>query len=189
MLEPGARLGLAGHSVAHTRLLDALYGRRETEHVAVRLDGRELHQIEPESLRDHVALVRGAELVGGSILDNLDGHAGPNVGEDLDRLLDRVGLRELSASLPEGLATRIHPDGAPLDHTVARRLALVRALLAEPRLLLIDGGLDDLGLSPTQRHALLDWLFDRARPWTLLVVTQDPHLLARCDVQLRLHED
>jgi putative ABC transport system ATP-binding protein len=188
-LEPGARVGLAGHSVAHARLLDALYGRGETEHVAVRLDGRELHRVEPESLRAQVALVRGAELVGGSILDNLDGRAGVNVDETLGRLLDRVGLRELSSSLPEGLVTHIHPDGAPLGHTIARRVALVRAMLAEPRLLLLDGGLDGLGLPSTKRHALLDWLFDRARPWTLVVATDDPDLLARCDVQLRLHED
>jgi ABC-type bacteriocin/lantibiotic exporter with double-glycine peptidase domain len=188
-LEPGARVGLTGHSVAHARLLDVLYGRGEPERVGVRLDGRELHRVEPESLREHVALVRGAELVGGSILDNIDGRAGPNVDENLGRLLDRVGLRGLSSPLPEGLATRIHPDGAPLDHTVARRLALVRAMLAEPRLLLIDGGLDGLGLVSSQRHALLDWLFDRARPWTLVVATEDPDLLARCDVQLQLPED
>jgi putative ABC transport system ATP-binding protein len=188
MLKPGARVGLVGCTVAHARLLDALFGRAELEHVLVRFDGRELHRLEPESLREHVALVRGGELVGGSVLENLDGRATTSVGDDLGPLLELVGLRERLMSLPHGLATRVLPDGAPLDPSVARRLALVRAMLAQPRLLLIDGGLDNLGLSPTQHRMLLAWLFDRARPWTLIVATRDPELLASCDLQLNLQE-
>lgn len=185
---PGMRLGLQGCTNAHARLLDVIFARTSSERVSIRLDGVEIERLDPERLREQVSLVRGAELVSGSVLDNLDGRAVAHDGEPLGPLLDLVGLRERLLGLPEGLATELSPDGTPLERTDARRLALVRAMLARPRLLLIDRGLDALGLSPDQRSALLDWLFARERPWTLIVATEDPSLLARCDMCLELDE-
>ncbi len=185
-LAAGQRLGLIGCTVAHAQLLDLLYGLAEQPGMLARLDGHEAAGLELESLREQVVLVRGAELVAGSVLDNLDGRAIASDGEDLGPLLERVGLRERLEGLPHGLHTKLLPDASPLDRTDARRLALVRGLLAHPRLLLIDRDLDGLGLTPSQRTALLDWIFDRQRPWTLIVASEDPELLARCDQRLSL---
>jgi ABC-type transport system involved in cytochrome bd biosynthesis fused ATPase/permease subunit len=155
--------------------------------VIARLDGHELARFELESLREQVALVRGAELVAGSVLDNLDGRRIASEGAELSPLLELVGLRERLYGLAHGLATGLLPDASPLDRTDARRLALVRALLARPRLLLIDRGLDGLGLTPGQRTALLDWLFDGRRPWSLIVTSEHPDLLSRCDQRFALN--
>ena len=185
-LAPGQRLGLIGCTLAHARLLDLLHGRTTSTHFSARLDGHESDQLELESLREQVVLVRGAELVAGSVLDNLDGRAIASEGEPLGPLLDRLGLRERLLGLEQGLDTPLLPDATPLDRSAARRLALARGLLARPRLLLIDRGLDGLGLEPGQRAALLDWIFDRAQPWTLIVASEDADLLARCDHRIEL---
>ncbi len=207
VLEPGERLGLTGCSPLHGQLLDHLYGLDDrlgsglrgptglaAEHdielrgdgIELRLDGIELRALDREALREQVSLVRGCELLTGSVLDNLDGRPIPVDGQELRRVLELVGLRERIAALPEGLHTQLLPSGAPLREAEARRLVLARALLDPPRLLAIDGGLDALGLSPAQRAALLDWMFDPARPWTLIVVSDEPGLLARCDRRLNL---
>lgn len=187
-LAPGMRLGLVGCTRTHARLLDVLYGFAESERLAVRLDGIELERLDPGRLREHVVLVRGAELVIGSVLDNLDGRASMSEGdgEELVTLLELVDMRERLFALPQQLATRVLGEGAPFDRNEARRLALVRALLRRPRLLLIDRGLDGLGLSPERRRLLLDWLFARERPWTLIVASEDSALLDRCDVRIEL---
>ncbi|HVH99744.1 MAG TPA: hypothetical protein VM869_13575 [Enhygromyxa sp.] len=52
-------------------------------------------------------------------------------------------------------------------------------MLRRPRLLLIDGGLDGLGLDPETRARLLAHLFASDAPWTLLVITENPEILAR----------
>lgn len=203
-LPPGGRLGLVGCTTTHADLLDCLYGlgpggsgrwagpRPEDglaspASVVARLDGHELSRLELESLREQVKLVRGAELVAGTVLDNLDGRRIASEGDDLSPLLELVGLRERLYGLEHGLETGLLPDASPLDRTDARRLALVRALLARPRLLLIDRGLDGLGLATGQRAALLDWLFDDRRPWSLIVASEDPQLLSRCDQQFALN--
>lgn len=186
-LPPGRRLGLVGCTATHAELLDCLYGLASPAGVVARLDGHELGRLELESLREQVALVRGAELVAGSVLDNLDGRRIASEGDDLSPLLELVGLRERLYGLEHGLTTGLLPDASPLDRTDARRLALVRAVLAQPRLLLIDRGLDGLGLVPSQRAALLDWLFDDRRPWSLIVASEDPDLLSRCDQRFSLN--
>lgn len=186
-LPPGGRLGLVGCTTTHADLLDWLYGLASPAGVVARLDGHELNRLELESLREQVKLVRGAELVAGTVLDNLDGRRIASEGDDLSPLLELVGLRDRLYGLEHGLETGLLPDASPLDRTDARRLALVRALLARPRLLLIDRGLDGLGLATSQRAALLDWLFDDRRPWSLIVASEDPQLLSRCDQQFSLN--
>ena len=57
---------------------------------------------------------------------------------------------------------------------------LARAIAAQPRLMLIDGTLDRLKLPPAKREALLDYLFAHDAPWTLVVVSDDPEVQARC---------
>jgi len=57
---------------------------------------------------------------------------------------------------------------------------LARALVVQPRLLLIDGTLDQLKLPGPKLDALLDHLFAPDAPWTLLVVSEDPAVRARC---------
>lgn len=193
-LRPGDRVALLGARDAHSRVLDLLYGlfcRERLPDLSARLDGHDVHLLELDSLRDQVALVRGAELVCTSARENLVGAGGPEGAAELDFLLDLLDLRPALQRLPKGLEQELLPDGdaGPLTDSEIRRIVLARALLAAPRLLLVDLGLDRLGLSAPQRTAALDWIFDRRRPWTAVVVTDSVDsrdLLARCDHRLVL---
>ena len=187
-VEPGQRLGLIGGTGSHSRLLDLLYGLYGSDRLSsvdALVDGIETHVLDPEGLRGHVALVRGQEVVWATVRQNLDlGHGSDD--RELLELLEVVHLRERVLGLPEGLDTMLigDSDGAPLDEGELRRIVLVRALLAKPRLLLLDRGLDGLGLDAKQRNRLYDWLFDRRRPWTLIVSTgshECAEVLGRCD--------
>jgi putative ABC transport system ATP-binding protein len=192
-VEPGWRLGLIGGTGSHSRVLDLLYGLYGTqplEAIEARLDGIETHVLDPESLREQVALVRGQEVVWAKVRENLDLGHGSDDKELLD-LLDLVHMRQRVLGLPQGLDTLLisDSDGGPLDESELRRLVLVRALLAKPRLLLLDRGLDGLGLDAEQRTRLYDWLFDRQRPWTLIVSTgsrECAEVLGRCDNRIEI---
>jgi putative ABC transport system ATP-binding protein len=190
---PGERLGLIGGTSSHSRVLDllyGLYGTQRLEAIDARLDGIETHVLDPESLRDQVALVRGQEVVWANVRQNLDLGLGSD-DKQLLELLDLVHLRERLLGLPDGLDTLLisDGDGGPLDESELRRIVLVRALLAKPRLLLLDRGLDGLGLDAKHRDQLYDWLFDRRRPWTLIVSTgsrECAEVLERCDNRIEI---
>lgn len=175
-LAPGERVGLTGPVGADlTTYLGVLYGSGQHPGTVA---GVRLDDLDRLTLRSRVELVREAEVVEGTILENLRfGRRGPDRAEAWS-LLARVGLADAVGSLPGGLDARLTPEGWPLDSTGVRRLALARSLAAAPGLLLIDRALDALS---SDGCPALDAVFDEARNHTALIVSSDPRVLARCD--------
>jgi ABC-type lipoprotein export system ATPase subunit len=66
-------------------------------------------------------------------------------------------------------------------------LMIARAIIARPRLLLIDGTLDRL--PPRMRERIWNNLRAPKNPWTLLIVTHDPDILNDCDKTIELLSD
>jgi len=153
----------------------------------VEIDGLDLREIQLGDLRSQVALVRMPEIFEGSILENLRlGNEQLSVLE-ARRVLDAVGLLERVTAFPQGLETTLSTGGAPLSHGQRIQLELARALAQQPRLLILDECLDRLDDLP-QRGELLDFLFRKDAPWTIVAVTQSPEIIQRCGRQLNVRE-
>ncbi|MBL9103604.1 MAG: ATP-binding cassette domain-containing protein [Myxococcales bacterium] len=161
-------------------LFDLCFGLRAPDRGQVEVDGVDLRTADLPALREQVALVRTGDLFRGSIRDNLQVGA-PDASLAVLRVaLSLVALDDTVAALPGGLDTELTPSGSPLSESQASRLVLARALVAQPRLLLIDGALDRLKLPRRKLEALLDHLFATDAAWTLVVASDDPDVRARC---------
>lgn len=176
---PGERVALTGAAGGNASLLlDVLYGLREPVAGHVLVDGLDLRQLRLDQARDEFALVHGTEIVEGTLLDNLRfGRHGIDAVAVRDALRD-VGLWEEVMQLPDGLETQLTTDGNPLTNSQCRRLMLARAILSEPRLLMLDGALDSL--TPDMRRRALAHLFDARHKWTVLVATNQPDVIEAC---------
>lgn len=186
---PGERVAVAGApGSGKTALFEAVCGLREPLGGGrVELGGIDLRQLCPDSVREQVALVGpAAEVFAGTVADNVSGGRTDLAPADVRAALRAVGLLEAVLALPHGPDTPLAPHGGPLSGEQAGRLGLARAVAGRPRLLLLDGTLDAIDL----RHCpeLLNFLFDRAAPWTLVVTSADPRVLVRCDRTLTLGE-
>lgn len=172
-----ALLGSTGGSSSYA--LDVLYGLRNPTSGYVTLDGIDLRQLRLDAMRDQVSLVHGTEIVEGTILQNL--HFGrSDIGPDKIRdALEDVGLLQEVLALPKGLETDLTTRGSPLSASQCSRLMLARAIVREPRVLLLDGALDALPWDVRRR--VVDHLFDRKHAWTLVVVSQAEDVIAACD--------
>jgi ABC-type multidrug transport system fused ATPase/permease subunit len=179
-VEPGERLGLTGpNGSGKSTLADALFGLRTPSSGVLRIDQTDIRTIPLDHLRQHVALVRGIELFPGTIVDNVRLGRDHLTLEDVTAALDAVGLTEELLKLPDGLTTELQPHGRPLSHRQACRLMIARAIVGRPRLLVLDGALDQIDRSQ-DRDRLVSVLFDANAPWTLVCITERLDLLARC---------
>lgn len=181
----------AGSSLAisagceHGTLLDVLYGLRAPNTGQILLDDQDLRDLKLGAIRDHIALLRHAEVLELSISDNLSLGRASSLAE-IRTALDRVGLLDAVSALPEGLNTRLSLHGAPLSHEQCLRLTMARAFAAKPRLLLIDQLLDRL--DPRCLPRILDTLFNADAPWTSLIITHEPSLIERCHEHRQLKD-
>lgn len=184
-LEPGSRIALSAPlGGGASTLLDLLYGLRNPTNGHVLVDRLDLRQWSLEALRRDVAIVRGHEIIDATISENVR-LARTDIGlDEVREALAAVGLLEDVLVMPKGMDTPLLLGGRPLTKLQRTRLVLARAIVGRPRLLLIDEALD--GLEPDVLHALASVLFDRSKPWTLLVATHDMEVMQLCDLQVKL---
>lgn len=178
-LEPGATVAVTGPpGYGKSTLIDLLCGLRQPDVGHVELDGIDLREIRPDSLRDHLAVARSIEIFRGSIGENVHLSRPAISNLDVRESLEAVGLLDEILKLPAGLNTKLQTNGAPLTTSQAYRLMVSRAIVGRPRLLLIDGTLD--ALPDRTLEAVLSHLTRPHTPWTLLIVTNRREVLAAC---------
>ncbi len=184
-IKSGERLALTGApGSGRSTLLEVLFCVRPPDTGFVEMDGADVRELCPQTVRDQLALVGPIEIFAGTIAQNviLDR---PNHGiAELSRALAAVDLLDEIQALPRGFQTKSTTDGAPLSDSQCRRLMLARAVLDEPKLLLIDNLLDTLPDEYLETAA--DYLFAPERPWTLVLATGRKELIERCDQIWRL---
>jgi ABC-type bacteriocin/lantibiotic exporter with double-glycine peptidase domain len=178
-ISPGERVALVGPSgCGKSTLIDILCAIRTQQHGYVEMDGIDLRELRPDSLREHVAMSRGIEIFPGTIAENVHLHRPQISAADVRDSLAAVGLLDVLSDLPDNLNTVLQTGGVPLSTTQAQLLMLARAIVGRPRLLLIDGTLDALGERMLE-HPLAAILAPGA-PWTVLIATHRQEIAERC---------
>ncbi len=177
----GERVAVAGvGGSGKSTLLDVLAVELTPRTGVVEIAGCDLRLVDLASARQAVALVRDPELVASTIHANLRLPSRDTTLATVEDAVHAVELAGVVSKLPSGLHEELLPSGVPLSRTQVRRLVLARVLVARPRVVLFDGALDDLGLPDAARDRVLDRMLGPAAPWTAVVVSQDPAVLARC---------
>ncbi|MYW89833.1 ABC transporter ATP-binding protein [Amycolatopsis rubida] len=144
---PGERVAMVGASGAgKTTLAKLIAGIHQATSGTVSIGGVPLDQLGPAATRRAVALIsQEVHVFSGSLADDLR-LAAPEAGdEDLHAALAKVGAAEWVEALPDGLATVVGEGGHRLTVTQAQQLALVRLVLADPPVAILDEATAEAG--------------------------------------------
>jgi ATP-binding cassette subfamily B protein len=123
----------------------------------VRIDGHDLRHVSQLSLRRQLGVVpQEPYLFGGTIADNLRIARPDATDEEITEAADAVGLSGLLETLHHGIDTPVHERGTSLSSGERQLLALARAFLARPRVLVLDEATSNLDLRSESiiEHAL-----------------------------------
>jgi len=185
--EPGSLVALTGSSGAGKSTILALAARLlDPEQGRVLLDDQDIAAVTLQSLRREVGIVSpDIPLLRGSVGWNIRYRCPKASDGDVARVLDLCELTAAIANLPEGEKTRIVEGGMDLPNGLRQRIAIARALLGEPRLLLLDE--PDANLDPRGRAVLGRILAERRA--TTLIVTHDAARVAAADTVWHLERD
>lgn len=184
-VDPGERVALLGRmGYGTSTLMDILVGAREAQSGSVQIDGLDLRNWDLPELRDDVVLVRGLEIVEASLFENVRMGRSDITLHEVQNALEHVGLLDDVLRLSSGLETELNFGGRPLSSSQRTRLVLARAIVGQPRLLLMDENLENL--EPEMLAHLTDFLFDDSHPWSLIVATHDPGVAERCDRRVEM---
>jgi putative ABC transport system ATP-binding protein len=179
-LRPGERVALMGaNGAGKSTLSDLLYGLRTPDNGWVEIDGVDLRTVRLDTLREHVAMVKGIEVIEGTVLENVRLGRDGVTEADVRTALRNVGLLDVVLRLPGGLHTQLWTGGSPLSLGQANRLMLARAVVGRPRLLILDEALDHMDADI--RDTVLPTVLGADAGWTLLIVTHSDEVAKLCD--------
>lgn len=142
-IPPGATVGIVGPTGAGKSMLISLLGRiYDPDEGAVYLDGHDLRQIKLATLRRNVVYVLQETLL---FSMPLRGNIALGVGETSDpqiyRAMEQARLTNDLPQLPKGLDSIVGERGATLSGGQKQRTALARALVRNPKVLILDDAL------------------------------------------------
>jgi ATP-binding cassette subfamily B protein len=172
----GTTVGLAGPTGAGKSTLVKLVARfHDTDEGAVRVDGVDVREYDLAALRDEIAVVeQNPYLFSGTVAENIaygdrealeaewyggdDGAADTATRERVVSVAKAAAAHEFVTDLPDGYDTRVGERGVKLSGGQRQRLAIARALLNDPAVIIFDEATSDVD---TETEELIQESIDR----------------------------
>lgn len=187
-VRPGEHVAIVGPSgVGKTTLVSLLLRFYKPTQGEIWFDGRPASEYELGSLRRRIGYVpQAGSLVAGTIKENLR-YGNPDAGEEQVMAAARVaGIHDFIAGLPDGYAAHVGERGVNLSEGQKQRIAIARALIKDPDILVLDeptSALDSL-----TEKSIFEALPALLREKTLFVVAHRLRTIQNADRVLLLNE-
>lgn len=177
-IEPSKKVVVTGKSGSGKSALMALFsGLYEKYQGKVLVNDLSLEYINLEKFRGMVGdFLELQQIFHGTIQENIClGRACTQ--EQLDYLIELVGLKEFVYQSPLGLETLLQPEGKGLSKTIAHQILLARGFVGSPKALIMENILNYV--DPKVKERVIDYIMKG--PWTLILISDEPKVQQLAD--------
>ncbi len=177
-IDPGKKVVVTGKSGSGKSAMMALFsGLYEEYQGKVLVNDLSLEYINLEKFRGMVGdFLELQQIFHGTIHENIClGRACTQ--EQLDYLIELVGLKEFIYQSPLGLDTLLQPEGKGLSKTIAHQILLARGFVGSPKALIMENILNYV--DPKVKERVIDYIMKG--PWTLLLISDEPKVQQLAD--------
>jgi ATP-binding cassette subfamily B protein len=162
---PGTTVALVGHTGAGKSTIAKLLARfYDPTEGAITIDGADLRDVRQESLRRRLGIVpQEGFLFAGTVAENIAFGRPDATRDEIEAAARTVGADEFISRLEDGYDTQLGERGFRLSLGQRQLVAFARALLADPRILILDEATSsvDIGTERRIEHALRRLLHGR----------------------------
>ena len=132
------------------------------------------------------SIIQGETPFEGTILENITFNDKNITAEDLKWALDAVQLTAFVKTLPQGLDTRIFPEGKKLSSSNIQKILLARSIIHKPNILFYEEPTDRMDNKVA--NEIIDFITSKNNKWTVIVSSQNPHWLTKCTREITMQK-
>ena len=187
-IEPAEKIYLEGNNGSgKTTLIRILSGLLQPSSGSFFINDDTYRKIDLTQYRTHIGtIITGETPFEGTILENLTFN-NPNVPhEEIKWAIDSVKLSDFIKSLPEGLDTKIFPEGKQLSSSNAQKILLARSIINKPRILFYEDPLDKMDEDAARE--IIDFITDKQHKWTVIVSSKNEYWKQKCSRNIIMNE-
>ncbi len=173
-LEPKDRLLLKGKSGSGKSTLAKVFaGIITPTDGGMFINNKRMSNIYPNYYRAHIGTCFLEETpFEASIRENITFGDSSISDEAIDRVIDALNMRDYIKDQSHGINTMIYPEGQQISRSIVSKLILARALLKNPKLLVLEDIFTTLEDAEAQK--IMNYLSDAERDWMLIIVSNRP---------------
>ena len=129
-------------------------------------------------------ITQGESPFEGTVLENITMNNPAITNEDIKWAIESVQLGSFIKTLPDGLETKIFPDGRQLSSSNAQKILLARSIVNKPKILFYEDPLDKMDEEASKE--IIDFLTDSSNQWTVIVSSKNNYWEQKCSRKITL---
>ncbi|MFY9215379.1 MAG: ATP-binding cassette domain-containing protein [Flavobacteriaceae bacterium] len=120
----------------------------------------------------------------GTIRENVSFNNLEVTDQRIRAVFNEIGLKEFLKDQPNGLYTYLKPEGKQIAYTVAKKIILARAIIKNPKLLILEDPLDQFSMEEAAN--IITYITDPIHNWSLIVVSANKQWESSCNTIVNL---
>ena len=163
-------MGSAGSG--KSTLLGLMAGIIEPQEGVIMYNGLSLNSMNFNEMRRHIGFaLSNNQIFYGSLIDNITMGREYVSTSDVVAAIEMVNLQSFVETLPDGLKTKLDPEGSRIPRSAANKIILARAICSKPKLLMLEDPLDHV--PHEEKELIIRRLTHKDKPWNILITAVD----------------